>query len=193
MPLNPPVLASGFITPNLISTGNLGTGVPRLAMGIAIGVCQYLTAQSKVTSVDVGTAGVGATFFPLIVPPPLLLGSLTSAFASTGILGIAAPQFIAGLTTALTTGWTALAFLQITHPMVGVGTGVAKIVGPSAVTAMVTGFSAMGMAGAGPAKMATAIGLGLDSTFASFVQVAVPIVGTPSPVGSSGIGFGTVI
>ena len=193
MPLNPPALSAGFIAPNLISTGNLGTGVPKLAMGIAIGVCQYLTVQSKVTSVDVGTAGAGATFFPLIVPPPLLLGALTSAFAGTGILGVAAPQFIAGLTTAFTTGWTALAFLQITHPTVGVGAGVAKIVGPSAVTAMITGFSAMGMAGPGPAKMATAIGIGLDTTFASFVQLAVPIVGSPSIVPSTGVGFGTVI
>lgn len=193
MPLNPPTLAAGFLTPNMVSMGNVGTGVPKLALGIAIGVCQFLTAQSTVMTVDVGTLGVGTSIIPLIVPSPLVLSSLTSAFASVGILGIMAPKLLSGLATGLTTGWLSLALLQTNHPSVGVGTGVARVVGPSAVPAMIAGFSTAGMVGDGPTKIARAIGIGLDMVFASFVQLGVPIVGVPAPTGSSGVGFGTVI
>lgn len=193
MPLNPPALAAGFLTPNLIGMGNLGTGVPTFARGIAIGVCQFLTVQSKVTTVDAGTLGVGTSIIPLIVPSPLVVTSLTTGFASAGILGVMAPKLIAGLATGLTTGWLALALLQTNHPTVGVGSGVARIVGPSAVPAMILGFSSVGMVGDGPTRTARAIGVGLDMIFASFLQLGVPIVGAPAPPGSSGVGFGTVI
>lgn len=193
MPLNPPALATGFLVPNLISTGNIGTGVSKLALGVSIGVCQYLTVQSKVTTVDAGTLGAGTSIIPLIVPFPLLNGALLSSFASAGLFGVMAPPFLAGLATGLTTGWLALALLQTNHPTVGVGAGVARIVGPTAVPAMISGFAAMEMVGNGPAKTATAIGRALDTTFASFVQLGIPIVGSPSIVGSSGVGFGTVI
>lgn len=193
MALNPPALAAGFLTPNMASTGNLGVGVPTFASGIANGVCQFLTTQSKVMTVDVGTLGAGTSIIPLMVPSPLVLTSLTTGFASAGILGVMAPKLISGLATGLTTGWLALALLQLMHPTVGVGTGVARIVGPSAVPAMISGFAAAGMVGDGPTKIARAIGVGLDLTFASFVQLGIPIVGAPAPTGSSGTGFGTVI
>ncbi len=193
MPLNPPALASGFITPNLVSTGNIGTGTPKLALGIAIGVCQFLTGMAKVTTVDAGTLGAGTGIIPLIVPTPLVLTSLTTGFASSGILGVLAPKLIVGLATGLTSGWLALALLQTVHPTVGVGTGVARIVGPSAVPALIGGFAAVGMVGDGPTRIARAIATGLDITFASFVQLGLPIVGSPSPVGSAGVGIGTVI
>lgn len=193
MPLNPSALASGFIAPNLIGTGNLGTGVPKLSLGVAIGVCQFLTVQSKVMTIDAGTVGAGTSIIPLIVPSPLVLNALTTSFGSAGILGMMAPKFIVGLGTGLTTGWLSLALLQSIHPSVGVGAGVARIVGPSAVPAMIAGFSAAGMVGDGPVRFARAIGAALDSTFASFVQVGVPIVGAPAPAASSGTGFGNVI
>jgi hypothetical protein len=192
MPLNPSALASGFIAPNLMAKGNLGVGVPQLARGIANGVCQYLTVQAKVMTVDAGTVGVGTSIMPLIVPSPLLLSSLTAGFVSAGILGTMAPKVIAGIATGLATGWLALALLQSNHASVGVGAGVARIVAPAATPAMILGFSSAGMAGDGPTRIARAIGTGLDMTFASFVQLGIPIVGTPAPVGSSGVGFGIV-
>jgi hypothetical protein len=192
MPLNPPALAAGFLAPNLIGTGNVGPGVPMFSLGIAIGVCQYL-AIAKVVTVDVGTLGVGTSIFPLIVPSPLLLTSLTSGFASAGLMGILAPKVILGIATGLTTGWLALALLQTNHPSVGVGTGVARVIGPSAVPTMISGFAAAGMVGDGPSRMARAIGSGLDMTFASFLQIGIPIVGSASPVPGGGVGFGTVI
>lgn len=192
MPLNPPALATGFLAPNQLGVGNIGTGMPKLAMGVAIGVCQYLTVEAKVISVDTGTLGVGTTIFPLIVPPQLLQASLLQGFAAMRILGVLAPLTITGLTSGLTTGWTSLALLNIQHPGVGTGAGVARIVGPSATTAMINGFAAMEMTGEGPTKMARAIGMALDLTFASFFT-SVPIVGSVSPTGSAGVGFGTVI
>lgn len=192
MPLNPPTLATGFIAPNLLATGNIGAGMPKFAMGVAIGVCQFLTSQAKVVTVDVGTLGVGTSIMPLIVPNPLLQGALFAGFASMGILGPMAPLVITGLTNGLVTGWVVLALLQTNHPLIGTGAGVARIVAPTAVPAMIGGFTSMGMLGDGPIKTATAIGIALDITFTTFVE-PIPIVGPPSPVGGSGVGFGTVI
>lgn len=193
MPLNPPALSSGFLVPNLASTGNLGTGVPMFSLGIAIGVCQYLTVQSRVMTVDAGTLGAGTSIIPLIVPSPLLISSLTTGFASAGLMGVMAPKAILGIANGLMTGWLALALLQTNHPTVGVGAGVARVVGPSAMPAMISGFAAAGMIGDGPMRMARAIGIGLDMTFAAFVQPGIPIVGSASPIGSAGVGLGTVI
>jgi len=192
VPLNPPALAAAFLAPNLLSTGNIGMGMPKFAMGVAVGVCQYLTVQAKVVTVDAGVLGVGTSIMPLLVLPPLLQGGLYAGFSSMGILGPMAPLLITGLTNGLITGWTALALLQTNHPGIGVGAGVARIVGPTAVPAMIAGFASMGMLGDGPIKTATAIGIGLDITFAGFFE-PVPIVGTGSPVGGAGVGFGSVI
>lgn len=192
MPLNPPALATGFLAPNLISVAHIGTGMPKLAMGVAVGVCNFLTLQAKVVTVDTGVLGVGTSIMPLLVPPPLLQGGLYSGFSSMGILGLMSPLTITGLTNGLVSGWAALAILQTNHPGIGVGAGVARITGPTAVPSMIAGFSSMGMVGGASAKMATAIGIALDITFASFFQ-PIPIVGTPSPIGGAGVGFGTVL
>lgn len=191
MPLNPPSLTSGFMVPNLISVGNIGTGVPTYALGLSIGVCQYM-AIAKVTTVDTGTAGVGVTVIPLIVPPPLLQGALYQGFSSMGILGQMAPLHIQGLTTGFVTGWTSLALLIVQHSSVGTGAGVAKLVAPTAVPLMIGGLASVGMTGEGPTKIGTAIGMALDITFSSYVQ-PVPIVGSGSPVPSAGVGLGAVV
>jgi hypothetical protein len=176
----------------LLSVLHIGTGMPKLAMGVAIGVCQYLTVQAKVVTVDAGTLGVGTSIMPLIVPPPLLQGGLYSGFSSMGILGPMAPLTITGLTNGLCTGWLALALLQTNHPGIGTGAGVAKIVAPTAVPSMIFGFTSIGMVGDGPVKLATAVGIALDITFSAFVE-PIPIVGSASPVGGAGVGFGSVI
>jgi len=192
MPLNPPALATGFVAPNLLAVGNIGIGVPKFSLGVAIGVCQYFGIYAKVTTVDTGTLGVGTSIIPLIVPFPLLQASLYTGFSSMGILGPMSPLMITGLSNGLMTGWIALALIQTNHPGIGTGTGVAKIVGASAIPAMITGLAAVGMVGEGSIKTATAIGMALDITFAAFVQ-PVPIVGSASPAGGVGVGFGSVI
>jgi hypothetical protein len=191
MPLNPPTLATGFLAPSLLSVGHIGTGMPKLAMAVAIGVTQFLSLQAKVTTIDTGSLGVGTSIAPLLVPPQLLQPALLTGFASTGILGPIAPLTITGLTNGLCSGWAALALLQTNHPGIGIGTGIAKITGPSAIQAMMNGFKAMSMVGGGE-KMAKAIGIALDITFTAFVE-PIAIVGVPSPVGGAGVGTGTVI
>jgi hypothetical protein len=163
-----------------------------LALGGAVGVCQFLTLQAKVVTTDTGVLGAGTSVAPLVIPFFLLQGGLYAGFSSMGILGIMSPLTILGITNGLILGLTALALLQTNHPGIGVGMGIAKIIGPSAVPSMLRGFASMLMIGEGGIKMATAIGIGLDTTFASFIQ-SVPIVGAGSPVSGAGVGFGSVI
>lgn len=192
MPLTPPALATGFVAPNLNGTGNVGISVPTWSMGLAIGVCQFLTAEAKVSTIDAGLLGAGTSLMPMIVPTPLLQSSLFTSFAGLSLAGIKLPLFLVGLTTGLISGWSALAMLQCVHPSVGTGSGVARISGPTAVPAIMEGFSAVSMTGDGPAQVAQAIGQALDMTFASFVTPVV-IVGSPSTAGSTGVGTGMVI
>lgn len=192
MPLNPPTLAAAFLAPNLLATGNIGSAMPKLALGVSIGVCRYLTVQAKVSTTDVGFLGVGTSVFPLIVPQPMLQVAFLASFSAAQVLGALAPLLITGLATGLTTGFAATALVQTNHPSVGAGTGLARLSAPSAVPAMLFGFSSVGMVGDGPQKIARAIGLGLDTTFASF-YLPVPIVGAPSTSSGAGIGFGSVI
>lgn len=191
MPLVSPVMAAGFIAPNLLATGQIGQAMPKFALAVSLGVVDYLSS-AKVVSVDTGTLGVGTTIFPLIVPQPVLVAALFSGFGSMGLLGPMAPLVIVGLANGITLGCAALALLKINHPTVGVGAGVARIVGGSAIPSMLDGFDDMDMNTDGSKKMATAIGIALDITFAAFFE-PVPIVGSASPVPSGGVGFGSVI
>ncbi len=189
MPLTPVGLA-GVLVPALISAAQVGIAVPQYALGVATGVTIF-AQQSSVTSTDTGTLGAGTTTVPLVVPQPLLLASILTGFAATGTVGVMAPIHAVGLATGLSVG-----FLQglvvMTHPGVGVGAGVAKVLGVGAVPAMLAGFSAAGMVGVGAVKMATAIGIALTLTFATFVM-PIPIVGPPSIVPGSGVGIGKIV
>jgi len=189
MPLTPVGLA-GILVPALISSAQIGIAVPQFSLGVATGASLFLQ-QSTVTSVDSGTLGVGATVVPLLVPQPLLLTSLLAGFASTGMVGVMSPLLALGLANGF-----ALGFLQglvtMTHPGVGLGAGVAKLIGVGAVPAMIQGFAASGMTGPGPIKMATSIGIGLSITFVAWTM-PIPIAGAPSIAPSSGTGFGKIV
>lgn len=189
MPLTPVGLA-GVLVPALAAAAQTGIAVPQFATGVATGVTLF-AAQSTVTSVDTGTAGVGATTLPLLVPQPLLLSSMLAGFAATGQVGVMAPLLATGLANGL-----ALGFLQglvvMTHPGVGVGAGVAKVIAVGAIPAMIAGFAAATMVGPGSVKMATAIGIALTLTFATYT-LPIPIVGSPSIVPSTGVGIGKIV
>jgi len=192
MPLAPPALAAGFLAPNLASVGQIGPAVPQFASGIASGVVAYLTGGLKVLATGGGVTGAGTTILPLIVPPPLMQSALLGGFSSLGIIGPLSPLTATGISNGLTQGWLALALIQATWPNVGVGAGVAKFLGPSAIPFMVSGFASAGMVTSGSVKMATAIGTALDTVFQSLV-VPVPIVGSPSIVPANGLGFGFIV
>ena len=189
MPLTPIGIA-GLLIPNLIATGNIGIGVPKLAAGIASGIISW-NATLKVLTVDVGSFGVGTGSLPCAIPQPLLFASLLSGLAAAGNVGVMMPLLALGTANGL-----ALAFLQglvvTLHPSVGVGTGIARFIGPPATPSMIRGFASAGMVGPGPTKMATGIGIGLSIAFGSFV-LPIPILGPPSPASSSGSGFGSIV
>jgi len=192
MPLAPPALASGFLAPNLASVAHIGPGMPKFANAVALGTTFYLTGAAKVSTTAAGTLGVGATVVPLIIPPPLIQVGLTTGFQAMGMLGPMAPLTIQGLTQGLAQGLAALALIVATHPNVGIGAGIARITGPSAVPSMILGFKSAGMKGQGSDNAAKAIGIGFDTIFAAYI-LPIPVVGTPNIVPGAGPGFGTVV
>jgi hypothetical protein len=163
--------------------------MPQLAQGVAMGVVLWANSGAVVTTVDTGTLGVGAGAVPLVVPSPLILGNLTTAFAAQAMLGPMAPLECVGLSNGLSLG-LAEGLVVTTHPSVGVGAGVIKITG-TAIPSMISGFASAGMTGPGAVKQATAIGMALDLTFTEFV-LPTPIVGPPSIVASAGVGTGKI-
>jgi len=189
MPLTPPGL-TGVLIPSLAASLMLGTAMPQLAQGVAFGTTFWATQGAVVTSVDVGTLGVGAGAVPLIVPQPLILANLLVAFAANGMLGPMAPLEATGLSVGLSLG-LAEALITTIHPTVGAGAGVVKISG-TAIPSMIAGFAAAGMKGPSATQQATAIGMAFDLTFAVFV-LPTPILGPPSIVPSAGVGTGKIV
>jgi len=189
MPITGPGSASVLI-PNLASTGNIGTGMPQLATGIGTGLSLW-TPTIRVATVDVGTAGVGVGSLPLVVPQPALYGFLIESMAATAQLGPLGPLFQLGLANGLVAAFVQ-GLILTTHPSVGTGSAVARFFAPPASVPMVQGFSMVGMVGSGPVKFATAIGLALSKTFAA-LTLPMPIVGSASTSGSSGLGSGGII
>jgi hypothetical protein len=189
MPLTPVGLTAVLI-PALVSSGQLGIAVPQLAAGVANGVTVF-AQQSTVTSVDVGTLGAGVSAIPLVVPQPLLLTNILAGFAATATIGVMSPLLAVGLANGLQLGFLQ-GLLVMTHPGVGLGAGVAKVIGVGGVPAMVAGFASAGMVGPAAVKMATAIGIALTLTFGTFVM-PVPILGPPNIVPGAGVGIGKIV
>jgi hypothetical protein len=190
MPVALPAIV-GTLIPNLVSTGCLGTDVPKLCSGIGGGLVRWVPIV-KVSTVDAGTAGAGSNVpTPVVAPQPLLLTNLLTAMASMGLLGIFVPSFVAGLSNGLSVAFLAM-LVKTTHPGVGTGAGVGKYVPPPATPMMISGFASAGIVGDSAVRLATAIGMALTTTFASLV-VPVAIVGSASPSPASGTGAGSIV
>ncbi len=189
MPLTPVGIA-GVLTPALLASAQIGIAVPQFALGVGTGVTIF-AQQSSVTSIDTGTLGAGVTVAPLLVPQPLLLVNILAGFAATGTVGVMSPLMAVGLANGLSIGFLQ-GLITMVHPGVGLGAGVAKVIAAGAVPAMIAGFTAAGMTGVGAVKMATAIGIALTITFATYV-LPVPIVGPPSIVPGAGVGIGKIV
>jgi len=181
----------GALIPNLLSVTMIGTGIPKYARGVALGLQQWVP-QVRVTTVDTGTAGVGKNVpLPVVVPQPVLYANLLAGMLAQKQAGVFMPPFIAGLTNGLV-----LCFAQVvistTNPSVGVGGGIAKFSAPPAAQSMISGFLQAGMVGDQAIKKAKAVATGLDRTFAILV-LPIVIVGPPSLSPSAGSGFGSLI
>lgn len=189
MPVLPPA-AVAIIYPSLLSVGMIGTGTPNYALGIATGLSLWVPTI-QVSTIDTGTFGVGVGLLPLVVPPPLLIGTLTDGYVQNGLYGPMAAIQIIGLATGIA-GALALGIITTAHPTVGVGTGVATFTPPPATPFMLQGFAAVGITGDGPTKNANAIGTGLMEALAALI-LPVPIVGSPAPAPSGGVGKGSIL
>ncbi len=179
--------AIATLTPNLMATGMLGIGTPKLARAIGAGLSLW-SPQIKISTVDVGTAGAGkGTPIPITIAPPVMYANLIAGMVANNLVGIMAPAFTLGLAN----GLVALYLQAVTsteHVGVGAGSGEATFSAPPAARYLRTGFESQNMTGEGAVKLCKAIGQGLDATFKTLVLVQ-PIVGPPSP--ASGTGFGT--
>ena len=190
MPIALPAI-SGVLTSNLFAAALIGTDTPRLASGIANGVV-FWVPTIQVTTVDAGSAGVGTGVpLPWLVPQPLLLALLTANIPPAGFTGLFAPSLIIGLANGLATAFLSM-LVSTTHPTVGTGAAVAKFASPPAAGPMNAGFKAAGLVGDAAPRLATAIGLALDSTIASLV-IPMVVVGSASPSPSTGTGTGKII
>lgn len=181
----------GALIPNLVSTGMIGTGIPKYARGVALGLQQWVP-KIRVTTIDTGTVGAGKNVpLPIIVPQPILYANLIAGMVSQKLTGVLMPPFILGLANGLVLCF-AQTLISTTHPSVGIGAGVAKFSAIPAAQSMISGFAQAGMVGNQAVKKAKALATGLDRTFAILVMPIV-IAGSPSPFPSAGSGFGSLI
>lgn len=190
MPIALPVAVPTLVA-NLAATAMIGVGVPKYATGVINGLTLWVP-QIVVNTVDVGSAGAGTNVpLPTLVATPILLANLSIGMASQGLIGPLSPPFLLGLANGLTAVF--LQTLVVTqHAGVGTGAGVARFTAPPAFPSIIAGFAMAGIAGVATARKAQALAQGLDQTFASlFLPVA--IVGSASPIATSGVGFGKII
>jgi hypothetical protein len=189
MPLVAPAL-SATITAAIFAGGLIGPAVPKLGSGIGQGIALWVK-QLKVTTLDAGAVGVGKGLAPLIIPQPLIMVNLLIAYAENGQLGVMAPLEASGIANGLFTGF-AQGVISTTHPSVGSGAAVARIVGPPAFSSLMQGFLSVGITGQGASKKANAISMALNVVIQTLV-LPVAIVGAPGPSPSSGSGSGSII
>lgn len=185
------VNATASIAGSLGSVSMTGSQVANYARGIATGLTTWVAATQVVTS-DVGTAGVGKNIpSPVVVTAPVLYANLVTGFASQAMSGTSVPSLCLGLSNGLVLA-LAQGLINTVHPTVGVGTGVAKFVAPSAIPFMSLGLASAGMSGTAVVSMASALGMALDLTFASLV-LPIAIVGPTSPYAGVGVGTGKIL
>ena len=193
MPLDP-ITVGAIMRGSLAGAGVIGSGSSLLAAGLATALCTYGKAGMTVTTIDVGTLGVGkGTGFGVIVPVPVLLASLMVSLPAGGIAGVSSVQLAAGISTGYSAS-LASAIINTIHPSVGLGSGKLQIL-PNAAAAIgifISCFLAAGMKGPSAIPLATAVAKGLNAVLPTAMGIVV-IAGPPNIVPSSGIGSGQLI
>jgi len=189
MPISIPGLTGSLMT-GLLSAGDIGIAVPQLALGLATGTFQWLQA-SQITSVDVGTLGVGAGTGPFLVPSSVLLPALLAGFSSAGILGVMSSPTAVGLAQGFSLGFLQGLIITV-NTGVGLGTGIAKLVPVPAFPFIQAGLTSAGCVGISAVQFATAITTAFSQVFGSLVFPIV-VAGPPSIIPGGGAGIGKVI
>jgi hypothetical protein len=178
------------ISSSFASNGFVGTAIPNLSLGIGLGISLWAKAQ-VVNTVDAGFLGAGKGILPFLIPAPLLLSNLMTAYSSKGIVGEMAPQEANSIATGLSVG-LAQGSIESVHPTVGTGGGTGIVSGPSAFSFLMQGFSSNGILGEFAPKKASAISTALMVTLQSFTFL-IPIVGSGSSSAGSGVGSGVLV
>lgn len=176
----------------LASNGILGSGSTQLANGLANGLFQYVSTGITVSSIDVGTLGVGTGVCAgVILPPTTLLGALIPLMIGHSISG----PMSAPLANAISMGVSvslASATVQTVNPSVGVGTGKLQLLPLSTGGAVFSAaFEQAGLVGAMSPALGNAVGMAMDSVIALALGVVV-ISGPPSLLPGSGVGSGKI-
>ena len=189
MPLTPPTIAA-TLAANLASTGHIGVSLPLFAQAVALGVSLW-AATATVNVNGTGSTGTGTATAPLLVAQPLVLTSLQTSFASTDLVGVFTPRTVLGLANGLV---TALAQGILLAQVVGVGSGagIAKVISPPAYQAFQQAFATFGMTSPGASRMALALGMAFDKTFAAS-SMPIPIIGPTGPAPGVGTGIGKIV
>jgi len=189
MPITSAGLAGSIIT-GLATVSFTGVGMPKLAQGVANGLISWVRTLTVITA-DAGSAGSGTSFMLWAVPSPLLVSNLLVSYAANGHIGALAPLEATGLGNGLALGFVQGALVS-QHQSVGTGVGVAKVVGGPAFPYLMAGFAGVDIKGVAAVKKAAAISQALMMTLAVFT-LPVPIVGSASPAGASGVGLGRIL
>jgi hypothetical protein len=147
--------------------------------------------QLAVQTVDTGTLGIGKGTGVFAVPSPALVTALLAAYAVNNHRGPMSPLEAMGIGNGLSTGLVQ-GLISTAHPSVGVGGGVAKIVGPLAFPSLIQGFSSVGITGQVASLKASAISSAL-LVVTQALLLPVVIVGSASQFASGGAGFGKII
>jgi len=189
MPISVAGLSSSIIF-GLTSVGFTGVAKPQLAMGLAIGTMAWVRSLTVITA-DAGTAGTGTGFLPWAVPVPLITTNLMISYPLNSHNGAMAMLEAQGLGLGLGLGFVQGAMVTV-HAGVGTGTGIAKVVGSPAFPFLIAGLLGVGMTGPGSTQKANAISQALSRVLLVFT-LPIPIVGSVTPAGASGVGTGKIL
>ena len=193
MPLVLPAVQS-LLLANLAGNTIFGVSSPLLATAVATGFVTYAQTSLIATSVDVGTAGIGAGVAPVIsLPSAQIIGPMIAALTAAGVNGPSKPQLANAISQTLSASLLTAQIVTV-NTGVGVGTGKATLVPNSAVSVplMIAAFTGSLLIGTASVRLATGIAQGIDAVLPSATAV-LAIAGPPSPIPSSGVGVGKVL
>jgi len=193
MPLDP-ISVGGIIRVSLLSAGIVGTGSSQLCLGLTNALCTYSKSAMVVTTIDVGTLGVGKGIGAgVILPQPVLAAALAANLPANMVAGLSVPQLVLGISTGYSMALMT-AIINTMHPSVGVGSGKLQIYPntAAAIGIFTSAFLAAGMTGPSVVPLATAVARSLDAVLPTAIGVVV-IAGPPNIVPGAGVGSGKLV
>jgi hypothetical protein len=190
MPFDPTTTLPIFES-NLAAASMLGIGATNIAIGLSNGLAAFVTAGVTVTTIDVGTAGIGAGLGFCIATPASFAPLFESSFIAEGLTGPFATPLATGLAESFSTIFSSSVATTV-HTSVGVGVGSGTLISTPSLPFILPALESASITGTGGAKLANAISNALEASL-STVIVEVIIAGSPSISPSGGVGTGKLI